>query len=329
MPRRKLPPVRIDASRAQKMAAVAPASPDGTRLAGAREVSIDQVVPDPGQPRRTMDPERLAELARSLTEHGVLQPLLVREDGYLDDGRTRYRVVAGGRRYAAAQIAGLERLPVVVRDTEGTALRLAQLVENLQRQDLAPLDEARAYKELMDADGLSAEALGARLHISGQQIRDRLLLLSDQVVADAVQREQVPATVASELLRLPDEARHELRGRVEAGETLQRSDVRAARTRAKDAGVVNPKAKGGGRRARSEGQSGFDPAPTPSDQSRFDRTHAFATGVHALADQIQSRDLQAYTDRKQVQDARYDADADPYALGFIAALEALRKAVEA
>jgi len=83
-----------------------------------------------------------------------------------------------------------------VRETEGATLRVQQLVENLQRQDLAPLDEARAFKELMDAEGLSAEALGARIHISGQQIRERLRLLGDQVRADAVERGQIAPSVA-------------------------------------------------------------------------------------------------------------------------------------
>ncbi len=84
-------------------------------LPSALQVPIEQLVPDPDQPRRAMDRNRLTELAGSLTEYGVLQPLLVRADGFLDDGRTRYMIIAGGRRYAAAQQAGLTHLPVVVR----------------------------------------------------------------------------------------------------------------------------------------------------------------------------------------------------------------------
>ncbi len=159
-------------------------------------VPIDQIEPDPAQPRRDHGGETLAALADSLTAYGVLQPLLVREGDEGDDGRARYRIIAGGRRYAAALLAGLTRLPVVVRDTEGATLRMTQLVENIQRQDLAPLEEARAFKELIDAEGLSAEALGERLHISGQQIRERLRLLSDQGLADAVERRQIAPSVA-------------------------------------------------------------------------------------------------------------------------------------
>lgn len=215
-------------------------------------VPIEQLVPDPHQPRRDMGADRLTELSDSLKEYGMLQPLLVREDGYLDDGRTRYMIVAGGRRYAAAQQAGLTRLPVVVRDTEGATLRMTQLVENIQRQDLAPLEEARAFQELMDAEGLTAAALATRLHISPQTVRDRLLLLSDQAMADAVQRGQIGTAVARDILRAADEPRTVLRGLVEAGETVTKATVKDVRDRATAAGVTNPRKTGGGRRATDQ-----------------------------------------------------------------------------
>ncbi len=226
----------------------APVSRDGERtLVGALSVPIEQFAPDPAQPRRTMDDAGLRDLAASLKEYGVLQPLLVHEDGTLDDGRTRYMIVAGGRRYAAAVLAGLVHLPVVVKDTDGADLRITQLIENVQRQDLAPLEEARAFQELMDAEGLSAEALGARLHISGQKVRDRLLVLAHQPLADAVQRGQIGATVAAEILRLPAEGQVQVEALIDAGGTIDQSAVRALRDDLKAAGVVNPRAKGGGR----------------------------------------------------------------------------------
>lgn len=257
------PPVRpsLDVSRRQPAPPANPLIADGARLIGARDLPIDQLVADPDQPRRQMDPERLAELADSLKEHGVLQPLLVREDGYLDDGRTRYVVVAGGRRYAAALIAGLERLPVVVRETEGAKLRVQQLVENLQRQDLAPLDEARAFKELMDADALSAEALGKRLHITGQHVRDRLRLLADQVLADAVERGDLTPTVARAVQQLPDAQRVTLRERIAAGEHMEPAAIEQMKDENAAAGVTNMRAKGGGRARRTApDQTPFDPA---------------------------------------------------------------------
>jgi len=239
-----------------KAQTAAPRQAEGPRtLQGAMNVPIEQIAPDPDQPRRAIDDEGLRDLAASMTEYGVLQPLLVREDGYLNDERARYMIIAGGRRYAAALLAGLTRLPVVVRDTEGATLRLTQLIENVQRQDLAPLDEARAFKELMDAEGLDAVALGKRLHVTGQHVRDRLLLLTDEVVAGAVQRQQVAPTVAREVLRLPKESRAQLRDRITAGEHVDHADVKAAKKRDTASGVVNPRAKGGGRAQRSASAS--------------------------------------------------------------------------
>jgi len=228
-------------------------------LVGAVEVPIKQVVPDDRQPRRDWDHgegrRRLEELAASIREFGVLQPLLVRQDGTFPDGGARYRIIAGGRRRTAAEMVDLATLPVVVRGEEAQQVRVLQLIENLQRQDLSPLDEARAYQELIDADGLSPQALAERLHISGQHVRERLRLLADQVFADAVERRQISATAARDIMRLPDEEIARFRQRVLAGETLQSNDVARARAHLTAAGVANPRFKGGGRPARSGSSS--------------------------------------------------------------------------
>lgn len=254
---------------------ITPKVGDERALAAAYTVPIDQIQPDPDQPRKHSDnhndKERLTELADSLKQYGVLQPLLVRDVGLLDDGRTRYMVVAGGRRYAAALLAGLTRLPVVVKDTEGAALRLTQLVENIQRQNLSPLDEARAFQEIMDAEDIKPERLAARLHVSGQTVRDRLLLLSDQRVADAVQRGQVAPTVARDLMRMADEPQDILRARVEAGEKINNADIQRARQQAAATGVTNVRAKGGGRTARNGPRE--IPAVTPTPPSRDHKTY--------------------------------------------------------
>src|SRR6185437_13153656 len=179
------------------------------RLAGAMEVPIEQVAPDPAQPRRDWDHDdgrqRLQELADSIREFGLLQPLLVREEGTLPDGRQGYRIIAGARRRAAAERAGLTMLPVVVRGAEQARIRVLQLIENLQRQNLSWLDEARAYQELIDTETLTPPTLAARLHISAQHVRDRLRVLADQVLADAVERRQISATAARDIKQLPDE----------------------------------------------------------------------------------------------------------------------------
>src|SRR5579885_159815 len=159
---------------------------------GAIMVPLDAIERDPAQPRRDWRHddgyERLAELTRSIQEFGILQPLVVRRAG------DHYVVIAGGRRLVAAKRAGLSHVPVIVRDEEGARVRVLQLVENVQRQQLTPLDEARAYQELMEIEGLTIGEIAARIHVSTQTVRDKLRLLRDQVLADAVERGQLSAT---------------------------------------------------------------------------------------------------------------------------------------
>ncbi len=310
MPRKPVPPVTVARDRAQKRPVSAPMTADGERLAGARTVLIDQMVPDPGQPRHDWDDEesvaRLAELASSLKEFDVLQPLLVREDGSLDDGRTRYVIIAGGRRHAAAKLAGLATVPVVVRDEEGSRVRVLQLIENIQRRALAPLDEARAYQEIIDAEGISAEVLGVRLRISGQQVRNRLRLLDDQIMADAVERGQIKPSVARETDNLPAPYREAIRTRIAEGDRVPLSDVRHAQLQAVATGASNPRSKGGGRAARntkgasrpaSPDQTVFDRASSPADQILFDPDpvqglYKAFKGWEAQASQLAPHDLQ-------------------------------------
>ncbi len=242
--------------REAEIAVVRPAQPRPTRqapagaerrLPGAMEVPIDQVVLDPSQPRQDWGHadgvRRLAELGASIAEFGVLQTLLVREAGTVSDGRQRYIIIAGARRWTAAERAGLSTVPVVVRGVEATRVRVLQLIENLQRQELSPLDEARAYQELIDLDNLTPPGLASRLHISAQHVRDRLRVLADQVLADAVERQQISATAARDIMQLPDEEVMAFRARVQAGEALRTNDVAAARARLAEAGIVNPRRK--------------------------------------------------------------------------------------
>jgi ParB family chromosome partitioning protein len=173
-------------------------------LPGAMTVAIDQLVPDPHQPRKQLDPEGLAELAASIGEHGVLQPLVVREDGFLTDERARYRIIAGERRYRAAQQAGLTRLPVIVRESDAAGSRILQLIENIQRADLDPVDEAHAIKELMDLENLDTRSMGHRLHRSHAYVQQRLRLIEHQDVADEVRAGGVSVSVAREVAKIGD-----------------------------------------------------------------------------------------------------------------------------
>jgi ParB family transcriptional regulator, chromosome partitioning protein len=144
-----------------------------------RTVRLDQIVPNPEQPRRHFDSEALASLTASIRRYGLLQPLVVRRAG---DG---YELIAGERRLRAASEAGLESVPVVVRESPpGERLELA-LIENVQRQDLTPLEEAEAYRHLIDQYALTQEDIAARVGKSRPAITNalRLLGLPDAVKA--------------------------------------------------------------------------------------------------------------------------------------------------
>jgi len=139
--------------------------------AGAIEISIARVRPNPHQPRKRFDEQGLASLTESIVEHGVLQPILVTEtvDGY--------QLVAGERRLRAAQAAGLERIPAVVRQlADRDQLELA-LVENLQREDLDPLETAEAYRQLIDDFGFSQDDVASRVGRARSTVANTLRLL--------------------------------------------------------------------------------------------------------------------------------------------------------
>lgn len=151
------------------LAALIPQRPASTT--GSTEISLDRIRANPRQPRIRMDDAALSTLAASIREHGVIQPILVTEtiDGY--------QLVAGERRVRAARLAGLERIPAVIRQlADREQLELA-LVENLQREDLDPLESARAYRQLIDEFGFSQEALAARVGRARSTVANTLRLL--------------------------------------------------------------------------------------------------------------------------------------------------------
>ncbi len=204
------------------------ADPEGvTDLRDAREIPVARLAPNPYQPRQTFDQAGLDELAASIRQHGVLQPLLVRPDpareGY-------HQIAAGERRWRAAQLALLQTVPCIVRELDDDAMEEIALVENIQRDDLTPLDEARAYRRLMDRLELSMRALSERLGKSHTFVVDRLKLVSDPRIEAAVESGVVGATVAVEIADLEDEdARETLLVRASQGERLKVKDVQVAR----------------------------------------------------------------------------------------------------
>jgi ParB family chromosome partitioning protein len=159
-------------------AVAAPASTTPTR---PTEIDIDLLTPNPRQPRMSIDEHTLEELAQSIRSNGVIQPILVRPSG------NRYEIVAGERRWRAAQRAGLLKVPVTIRDIDDANLLQVALIENIQREDLNPIEEAQAYRRLADE-----------------------LKLSQEAIASSVGKDR--ATVANyvRLLRLPVEVRNDL-----------------------------------------------------------------------------------------------------------------------
>jgi ParB family transcriptional regulator, chromosome partitioning protein len=144
-----------------------------------REVPIDLIRPNPDQPRRAFDPETISALSESIAEAGVIQPLIVRP---LPDGR--YELIAGERRWRAAREAGLDVLPAIVRDEDAAMRMQTALIENVAREDLNPVDEARACATLVEELGLSKEELAGRLGRTRPAISNliRLLDLPDDVL---------------------------------------------------------------------------------------------------------------------------------------------------
>ena len=183
------------------------------------ELSVDKISPNRDQPRRTFNRDELQELADSIATHGVLQPLVVQADG---DG---YRIIAGERRFRAARLAGLSSVPAVVRTTKGIEHLELALVENLQRADLNPVDEARGYRRLMELGGHTQEQVAQRVGKSRVTVTNalRLLKLPDDILP-AVERGDITAGHARALLAVADDAaRSELFDRIMA----ERLSVRA------------------------------------------------------------------------------------------------------
>lgn len=161
------------------LAAILPESA-GEDVGELRQLPVELIKPNPKQPRTRFDPEALAGLASSIEASGVVQPLLVRP---LRDGS--YELVAGERRWRAAQQAGLERVPAIVRDSERAERLQVALIENVVREDLNPVDEARACAALVDDLGLSKEELAQRIGRSRPAVSNliRLLDLPDETLA--------------------------------------------------------------------------------------------------------------------------------------------------
>ncbi|MDM7460378.1 MAG: ParB/RepB/Spo0J family partition protein, partial [bacterium] len=198
-----------------------------------REVPISQVRPNPYQPRQQFSEESLAELADSIRELGVIQPIIVRQEGEGD-----YVLIAGERRLRAASIAGLTTIPAIVRSpTEQQMLEMA-LVENVQREDINPIDAALAYKRLMDEFGLTQEQVAQRVGKSVPAISNTLRLLNlPEYIIKSLQEGVISEGHGRALLMVKDPT---LQRQLWSDITTEGLSVRAAELRARELRPMNP-----------------------------------------------------------------------------------------
>lgn len=180
-------------------------APSALPVSGLTEAPIEQIAPNPRQPRDHMEPEALAELAESIRTHGLIQPLVLTLAP--PGAPVQYYLVAGERRWRAAQLAGLRVLPAIVKDVSPQGMLELALVENVQRADLNPLEEAAAYQALVEEFGLTQEVVAARVGKSRVAVTNimRLLRLPHQA-KEAVLAGQIKEGHARALLGLPDDA---------------------------------------------------------------------------------------------------------------------------
>lgn len=176
-----------------------------------RYLNIDLIVAGRHQPREDFDQEKLEELAASIRSHGVIQPVVVRP---LGEGR--YELVAGERRWRACRLAGVKEVPALVRDLSGKDVAEIALIENLQREDLNPLEEARAYQALITEYGLTQEEVSARVGKSRPVIANALRLLQlPSAIQEMLRAGQLTAGHARALLAIEDEEKQlQVAGRV-------------------------------------------------------------------------------------------------------------------
>jgi ParB family chromosome partitioning protein len=202
------------------------------RLKDSFTIPISRLAPDPDQPRKEFDEEAIDRLAASLRDRGLLQPIRVR----WDESRSRWIIVAGERRYRAAQRAGLTVMACVEATGELTTERIIeeQLVENCLREDLKPVEQARAFRTLMERRGCSMGRLAEMLHLSQSQVSRTMQLLNlPESIQEKVDIGTIPATIAQELARIDDpEEQRELAAKAERGDlTRTAARDRVARIR--------------------------------------------------------------------------------------------------
>lgn len=183
-------------------------------------IEISKITRNPNQPRKNFDETALQELADSIKQNGVLQPILVRKIG------GKYQIVAGERRYQASKLAGLKEIPAVVRDIDDKEVFQLALIENLQRSDLSPMEEAKGYRQLIDSQGLTQEGLAKILSKSRSAIANTLRLMDlPTVVQEMIEQGLLTAGHARAILAVPTEE-----GRVELAQKVVKENLTVRQT---------------------------------------------------------------------------------------------------
>ncbi|MBQ6206045.1 MAG: ParB/RepB/Spo0J family partition protein [Oscillospiraceae bacterium] len=201
--------------------------PDANRNGGVTTLPITDVENNSAQPRKNFDPESLAQLADSIRQHGIIQPLTVRK---LDSGY--YQIIAGERRWRAARMAGLDEVPVIVVEADDKAAAELAMIENLQREDLNPMEEAAGYRTLIDLYGMTQEEAAERVGKSRSAVANalRLLDLSEPVRA-FVEEGKLTAGHARALITLPADLQERTAKEVMDGGLSVRQTERLAKQR--------------------------------------------------------------------------------------------------
>lgn len=161
---------------------------------------LDDIIPNRFQPREVFDEKALKELAVSIREHGVIQPIIVRKIG------TKYEIIAGERRYKASTMAGMTKIPAIIRNLDDKESSKVALIENLQRKDLTPIEEARTYQKILDIDNMTQEELAKSMGKSQSAVSNKLRLLTlSNKIQDALLNEKISERHARSLLNVSDE----------------------------------------------------------------------------------------------------------------------------
>ncbi len=215
------------------LGALIPPSQPSAVTTGVRQVPVAAISPNPRQPRHKIDPDTLRELAESIREHGLIQPLIVTPAPDSTELAPRYQLIAGERRWSAAKLAGLANVPVIVRGATPQEMLELALVENIQRADLNVLEEANAYRQLMTDFGLTQEQVASKIGKNRTTIANALRLLKlPTEIQSALADESISEGHARAILTVEDEKQQKqlLRQVIEQGLSVRQTEEAARRS---------------------------------------------------------------------------------------------------